>query len=80
MDEKIINKISALMNMTVENGATVNEALVAATKAQELIAKYHVSVFDSATEKKLSARKKWKVRANGFNFLQMSCVKIWLAG
>ena len=51
MQEKIINKIAALMNMTVENGATIHEALAAANKAQELIAKYHVSVFDSATEK-----------------------------
>ena len=51
MQDKIKKKISALMNMTVENGATVHETLVAATKAQELIAKFHISTLDSASEK-----------------------------
>ena len=63
MDEKIINKIAALMKMTVENGATVHEAVAAANKAQELIAKYHVSIVDSQEEKigeeELEGSRKW---------------------
>ena len=63
MKEKLIKKISALLNVTVEKGATVNEALVAATKAQELIAKYHVSIVDSQEEKigeeELEGSRKW---------------------
>ena len=63
MDEKIINKISALMKMTVENGATIHEAVAAANKAQELIAKYHVSIVDSQEEKigeeELEGSRKW---------------------
>ena len=50
-NEKILRKISALMNVTVQNGATVDEALTAAKKAQELIAKYHVTLIDAPTEK-----------------------------
>ena len=46
-NDKILRKISALLNVTVENGATVGEALAAANKAQALIAKYHVSLLDS---------------------------------
>ena len=50
-NEKILRKISALMNVTVQNGATVDEALTAAKKAQELIAKYHVAILENPTEK-----------------------------
>ena len=50
-NEKILRKISALMNVTVQNGATVDEALTAAKKAQELIAKYHVTILENPTEK-----------------------------
>ena len=51
--EKIIRKISALMNMTVENGATKDEAISAALKAQELMAKYHITVLENPKEKEI---------------------------
>ena len=69
MDEKINKKIAALMNMTVEKGATMHEALAAANKAQELIAKYHVSIVGSQEENvgedDLESSRKWiQVLAN----------------
>lgn len=79
MQDKIIKKIVALMNMTVENGATVHEALVAATKAQELIAKFHISTLDSATEKEnigednLQGSRKWIQLLAGIVCENMSC-------
>ena len=50
-NEKILRKISAILNVTQENGATVDEALTAAKKAQELIAKYHVTILKNPNEK-----------------------------
>lgn len=64
-NEKILRKISALLNVTVKNGATVHEALTAANKAQELIAKYHVTLINTPTEKEnigednLEGSRKW---------------------
>ena len=64
-NEKILRKISALLNVTQENGATVDEALTAAKRAQELIAKYHVTILENPTEKEnvgeknIAGSRKW---------------------
>ena len=64
-NEKILRKISSLLNVTQENGATVDEALTAAKKAQELIAKYHVTILENPTEKEnigeknIAGSRKW---------------------
>lgn len=44
--EKIINKIRKLLEMTEENGCSENEAMVAALKAQKLMAEYNLTVAD----------------------------------
>lgn len=41
--EKIISKIKKLLEMTEANGASENEAMTAALKAQKLMAEYHIS-------------------------------------
>lgn len=46
MKEKLIAKIKALLNRTIENGASLSEAEVALKKANELIAKYHITEFE----------------------------------
>ena len=64
-NEKILRKISALLNVTQENGATVDEALTAAKKAQELISKYHITILENPTEKEnigeknIAGSRKW---------------------
>ena len=50
MNEKIIKKIEKLLNQTVENGCTEQEALAAATMAQKLIAKHHIDVRQIGTD------------------------------
>lgn len=40
----VLKKIRALMEKTVENGATLNEAATAAAKVQELLQKYDLSL------------------------------------
>lgn len=47
--EKIIEKIKKLLEMTEENGASENEAMVAALKAQKLMAEYNLTVADIGT-------------------------------
>lgn len=42
-NEKIMNKIMALLNKTVENGATEQEAIAAGLMAQRLMKKYKIS-------------------------------------
>ena len=44
--EKIAAKIRALLNVTIENGATENEAIMAATKADQLMLEYNLSSLD----------------------------------
>ena len=46
MKEKLIAKIKALLNRTVENGASLSEAEIALKKANELIAKHHITEFE----------------------------------
>lgn len=46
MKDKLIAKIKALLNRTVENGASLYEAEVALKKANELITKHHISEFE----------------------------------
>lgn len=46
MEESVLRKIEALLNRTVENGATEAEALVAAKKAAELLDKHNLTVSD----------------------------------
>ena len=48
--EKIIAKIRKLLEMTQENGASENEAMVAALKAQKLMAEYNLNIADITTE------------------------------
>lgn len=70
--EKIIEKIKKLLNMTQENGASENEAMVAALRAQKLMAEYNINVADIETsddsmtiiEESFVCGKgdKWKVR------------------
>lgn len=47
--EKIIAKIRKLLNMTQENGASENEAIMAALKAQKLMAEYNINIADIET-------------------------------
>lgn len=49
--EKIIEKIRKLLEMTEENGASENEAMVAALKAQKLMAEYDIDLIDVKDEK-----------------------------
>lgn len=44
--EKIIEKIKKLLAMTEENGASKNEAMIAALKAQKLMAEYNIDITD----------------------------------
>jgi hypothetical protein len=44
--DDVLRRIQALMNMTIENGCTPAEAERAALKAEELLQKYQLSVFD----------------------------------
>lgn len=48
--EKVIEKIRKLLAMTEENGASENEAMIAALKAQKLMAEYNLTVADVADE------------------------------
>ena len=48
--EKVIEKIKKLLAMTEENGASENEAMVAALKAQKLMAEYNLTVADIGDE------------------------------
>jgi hypothetical protein len=53
--EKIIGKIRKLLEMTQENGASENEAVVAALKAQKLMAEYNLNIADIETKDESSA-------------------------
>lgn len=44
--DQIANRIAKLLNQTVANGATEEEAMTAATMAQDLLEKYNLSMFD----------------------------------
>ena len=63
--EDIIRKINALMQVTVEHGATIHEALTAASMAQKLMAKHHIDSIDIASDKEdiseeeIHASRKW---------------------
>lgn len=84
-NEKILRKISALLNVTVKNGATVHEALTAANKAQELIAKYHVTLINTPSEKEnigednLKGSRKWIQCLASIVCQNMSCKLILFA-
>ncbi|MBR4741291.1 MAG: DUF2786 domain-containing protein [Desulfovibrio sp.] len=63
-NERIIEKISALLAKTVEHGASKEEAIAAATMAQKLMAKYHIDQVElvhneEISETMLKARKFW---------------------
>lgn len=49
-NEKIINKIIALLNKTVENGASKEEAIAASLMAQRLMKKYKISKIVNTTK------------------------------
>lgn len=44
--EKILKKINVLLNMTTENGASENEAMMAASRANDLMLEYNLSLED----------------------------------
>ena len=48
--EKVIEKIKKLLAMTEENGASENEAMIAALKAQKLMAEYNLNIADIETK------------------------------
>lgn len=64
--KKMLNKVANLMSKTVENGCSPDEAALAASKAQELIAKYHLDMKElsdedeGVTEGRLYATRKWQ--------------------
>lgn len=52
MNTKIIEKIKKLLEMTEANGASENEAMIAALKAQKLMAEYNIDMIDIQDEHK----------------------------
>ena len=77
--DRILEKISALLEKTVEHGATQEEAIIAATLAQKLMAKYHIDKIElsqgnqeNIDETQLEARRKW-VRRLGVIVGQSLC-------
>lgn len=52
MNEKVIEKIRKLLEMTEENGCSENEAMVAALKAQKLMAEYDIDLIDVKSDSK----------------------------
>lgn len=61
-NEKIMNKIMALLNKTVENGATEQEAIAAGLMAQRLMKKYKISEIVDATKPKEVIRNDIKIK------------------
>lgn len=61
-NEKIINKITALLNKTVENGATEQEAITASLMAQRLMKKYKISELVDVTEPQEVTRNDIKIK------------------
>lgn len=53
-EDKVMRKIAALLSKTIENGATEQEAMSAAKKAQELIAKYHIDMREYSDEESIN--------------------------
>lgn len=95
MNEKIIEKIRKLHEMTEENGASENEAMVAALKAQKLMAEYDIDLIDvksdikSMTEEigeewvdttlKGNFSTKWKTQLAGIIAANFRC-KVYMHG
>ena len=50
--ENIISKIQKLLNVSKENGASENEAMVAAERAQKLLSEHKLSLKDVEQKKK----------------------------
>ena len=44
--ENILNRIQKLLRMSIENGASENEAMQAADKAQKLLQEHNLSIAD----------------------------------
>ncbi|MGY8976296.1 MAG: DUF2786 domain-containing protein, partial [Alphaproteobacteria bacterium] len=44
--ESILNRIQKLLKMSTENGASENEAMLAADKAQKLLQEHNLSIAD----------------------------------
>lgn len=61
-NEKIMNKIMALLNKTVENGATEQEAIAAGLMAQRLMKKYKISEVVDITKPKEVIRNDVKIK------------------
>ena len=53
-EDKVMRKIAPLLSKTIENGATEQEAMSAAKKAQELIAKYHIDMREYSHEEAIN--------------------------
>lgn len=61
-NEKIMNKIMALLNKTVENGATEQEAIAAGLMTQRLMKKYKISEVVDITKPKEVIRNDVKIK------------------
>lgn len=71
----VIRKIEALLNITIDKGATEAEAMSAMARARELMAKYHVSM--SAVETSTGAKKDKDVHEINSNVTFTTYSNIW---
>jgi hypothetical protein len=83
--EKAIEIISKLLKTASDKGATENEAMIAALKAQELMAKYDIVLTDIEEEKEeiesvkadTDAGHKWKYSLSGIIANNFCCKVFW---
>jgi hypothetical protein len=86
-NEKIIEKIQKLLNTAKNSAATENEAMIAALRAQELMAKYNVNLTDvesiDESEEIIEAEyytgtgNKWKYRLADTVAQNFCCKSFW---
>lgn len=88
--EKVIEKIRKLLAMTEENGASENEAIIAALKTQKLMTEYNLTVADVADEHQekseivevpvdAGTKYKWKYRLANIIAVNFCC-KVFVVG
>ena len=89
MDARIIEKIRKLLAMTEERGASENEAMVAALKAQKLMAEYNLTIADiedenaknEIVEEGVDAGTKYKWKYRLANIIAVNfCCKVFIVG
>lgn len=81
--KKLMDKVSNLLSKTVDNGCTPEEAALAATKAQELIAKYHLDMReveddspDDIGSDKINYTRKWQLSLAAIVAKNMRCLVV----